>query len=89
MSQFVGCVFQNLPIRVNKSHVIQFSYNGEKYTNHPKSVNDHYLTTIGDIENKMLALGGGFSTGNTKVELFDINSNTWTTKTSYPFCSSS
>ena len=67
-----------------------FSYNGEKYTDHPNSANDHYLTTIGDIENKILAVGGSssdFSTANTKVELFDINSNKWTTKTSFPFAS--
>ena len=62
------------------------SYNGEKYTDHPNSVNDHYLTTLGDIENKVLAVGGRY-TGNTKVEIFDINSNKWTTKTSFPFAS--
>ena len=52
-----------------------FSYNGEKYTDHPSTVNDHYLTTLGDIENKILAVGG-WSTSNNKVELFDISSNT-------------
>ena len=63
------------------------SYNGEKYTNHPNSVNDHYLTTLGDIENKVLAVGDGGSPGNNKVEMFDMNSNKWTTKTSFPFAS--
>ena len=52
-----------------------FSYNGEKYTNHPNSVNDHYRSILGDIENKILAVGG-LSTSNNKVELFDISSNT-------------
>ena len=61
------------------------SYNGEKYTNHPDSVNEHYATTLGDIENKIVAVGTWAA--HTKVEIFDINSNTWTTKTSYPFCS--
>ena len=63
-----------------------FSDNGEKYTDHPSSVNDHYLTTLGDIENKVLAVGGSTPSTN-KVELFDINSNKWTTKTSFPFAS--
>ena len=67
-----------------------FSYNGEKYTDHPNSANDHYLTTLGDIENKVLAVGGGSGGGSpntNKVEMFDINSNKWTTKTSFPFAS--
>jgi len=64
-----------------------FSYNGELYTDHPNSVNSHYQTTLGDIENKVLAVGG-YSSNNNKVELFDISSNTWSTKTSFPFCSS-
>ena len=63
-----------------------FSYNGELYTDHPNSVNSHYQATLGDIENKILAVGDYPS--NNKVELFDISSNTWSTKTSFPFCSS-
>ena len=63
-----------------------FSYNGEKYTNHPDSANYHYATTLGEIENKILAVGC-FS-DSIKSELFDINSNKWTTKTSFPYCSS-
>ena len=69
---------------------MNFSYNDEKYTNHPNSINDHYKTTIGNIENKILSVGGSSddsSTKNTKVELFDISSNKWTTKTSFPFSS--
>ena len=64
-----------------------FSYNGEKYTNHPSTVNDHYRSTLGNIENKILAVGGS-DTNTNKVELFDIDSNKWTAKTSFPFCSS-
>ena len=63
------------------------SYNGEKYTNHPDSVNSHYSASLGNIENKIVAVGS-LDPENTKVEIFDINSNTWTTKTSFPFCSS-
>ena len=67
-----------------------FSYNGELYTDHPNSVSTHYQTSLGDIENKILAVGEyvNTSTKNNKVELFDISSNTWSTKTSFPFCSS-
>ena len=64
-----------------------FSYNGEKYTIHPNAVNDHYYTSLGNIENKVVAVGS-MIIANTKVEIFDINSNTWTEKTSFPFCSS-
>ena len=62
------------------------SYNGEKYTNHSNSVNDHAKTTLGDIDNKIVAVGS-WNLENTKVEIFDINLNTWTNKTSFPFCS--
>ena len=64
-----------------------FSYNGEKYTDHPNSVYDHYQTTLGDFENKILAVGG-FQPAKITVELFNIDTNTWATKTSFPFCSS-
>ena len=64
-----------------------FSYNGKKYTNHPSSANDHYCTTLGTIDNQILAVGG-YELNNNKVELFNISSNTWTTKTPFPYCSS-
>ena len=63
-----------------------FSYNGEQYTNHRNSINPHWQTKLGDIENKILVVGDA-SSENNKVELFDISSNTWTTKTSFPYCS--
>ena len=63
-----------------------FSFNGKTYENHPNSVNNHFATTLGDIENKILAVGS-LGPANNKVELFDINSNEWTTKTSFPYCS--
>ena len=67
-----------------------FSYNGEQYANHPNSVNSHYHTTLGDIDNKILAVGEYYTSisKNNKVELFDISSNTWSTKTSFLFCAS-
>ena len=35
----------------------------------------------------MVAIGG-YSSSNNKVEIFDIQANTWTLKTEIPFCSS-
>ena len=61
------------------------SYNGENYTDHPDSVSDHDYTTLGNINNTILAVG---SLRNVKVEMFDISSNTWSTKTPFPYCSS-
>ena len=54
-------------------------------------VHSMIIMGLGDIENKILAVGSccsssGSSQGNNIVELFDISSNTWTTKTSIPFC---
>ena len=60
------------------------SFNGQNYMNHPNAVSEHRWTTLGDIENKIVAVGG---TRNYKVELFDINSNTWTMQHSFPYCS--
>ena len=65
-----------------------FSYDGEKYTDHPNAIYDHQKTTLGNNENKVLAVGG-YNPGTLSVELFDINSNVWTTKSPFPYCSSS
>ena len=71
------------------SHYYNFSYNGKDYSDHPSAVNDHYITTLGNLDNSVLAVGDGGNYGfNNKVELFDISTNTWTTKSSFSFCSS-
>ena len=36
----------------------------------------------------MLTVGCGSGAGNNKVEIFDIDANTWAAKTSFPYCSS-
>ena len=71
------------------SNEIFLSYNGRTYSDHPNSDNSHYYTSLGNLDNKVFASGGGntFSTGNNKVEIFDINANTWATKVSFPYCS--
>ena len=62
------------------------SYNGKRYFDHPNAITDHEYTTIADIEGKVLAVGGA-SPDNKKVEIFDIDTNTWTEKSEFPFCS--
>ena len=53
---------------------------------HPNAANDHYATSLGNIDDKMLAIGDGHF-GNNKVEIFDIISNTWSyLLMSYPYC---
>ena len=67
--------------------IIHFhSYNGKSYFDHPNAINDHWYTSIADIEGKMLAVGGQ-SPDNKKTEIFDIDTNTWTEKSEFPFCS--
>ena len=64
------------------------SYNGVDFSDHQSAVNDHHATTLGNLDNKVLAVGG-WSTDNNEVELFDTSSNVWTTKSPLSFCSSS
>ena len=58
------------------------SYNGKTYINHPDTTNDHKNISIGNINNKVIAVGGRSSN---ELEIFDIGTNTWTTKTQFPF----
>ena len=53
--------------------------------NHPNSVSRHEWATLGDIDNKVIAVGDHYR--NNEVEVFDIKSNTWTMQTSCPYCS--
>ena len=61
------------------------SYNGKDYTNHPDTVASHFTTSLGNIDNKVLVVGGAYSEN--EVEMLDIDSDTWSSKTSYPYCS--
>ena len=58
------------------------SYNGKTYINYPDTTNDHKMISIGNINNKVIAVGGWSSN---ELEIFDIATNTWTTKTQFPF----
>jgi len=65
------------------------SYNGKEYADHPDSVDGHYSTSIANMNNDLIAVGGwaGKGTGSNELEIFDTSTNTWTTKTPFPFCS--
>ena len=65
---------------------MSFSYNGETSTNLPDSKHWHQRTTLGNIENNVLAVGSGGPEKNNQVEVLDIQANTWTTRARYPFC---
>ena len=67
-----------------KDHLL--SYNGKTYINHPDTTFNHGLTSLGNINNKVLAVGGSSANEN-HVEIFDIDTDNWTTKTEFPFCS--
>ena len=62
---------------------LYLSYNGQSYDDHPYSVYDHKFISLGNIDNRVVSVG---SWNNNQVELFDITSNTWTTKKSFPYC---
>ena len=64
-------------------YVFDLSYNGKTYVNHPDTINEHYLTSLGNIDNKVLAVGGN---SNNQVEIFDISNGLWTAKSSFKFC---
>ena len=63
----------------------------------------HYATTLSNIDNQIVAIGGGNPSPNNKgsldflkiffyyltcfiVEIFNIGSSSWETKSDYPFC---
>ena len=66
--------------------LLYLSYDGKEFEIHPDSVYSHNPTTLGNIENQAIAIGGG---ANTEVELFNIANNTWTTQTQFPYCGKS
>ena len=65
---------------------MHLSYNGETfYQNHKKAVHTHGTTSLGNLDNTVLALGG-YKVNNPELELYDIGTDTWTVKTPYPYC---
>ena len=75
--------------QITVSSIFIFSYNGKSYDDHPNSPNIHRNTALGNIDNRLISVGGSRGTNQnppTAVELFDITSNTWTTKGRFPYC---
>ena len=61
------------------------SYNGISYTDHPNAAYDHALTTLGNLNNEALAVSTQYY--HLETEVFNINSNTWSRQTPFPYCS--
>ena len=61
-----------------------FSYDGINFHNHADSKNGHYFTTLANIDDAPLAVGGA-SSNIKKAEILDISSNTWTEVADYPY----
>ena len=64
--------------------LIWFSYDGFIFHNHADSKNTHYYTTLANIDNSLLAVGGHDPNTN-KAEILDISSNIWTEIADYPY----
>ena len=62
----------------------QCSYNGFVFHNQADSKSEHCVTTLANIDEAPLAVGGQ-NTNNKKAEIFDISSNTWTEVADYPY----
>ena len=66
---------------------LTFSYDGKSFSDYySEATNDHYQTTLGNLDYKPLAFGSA-STRNNFVEAFDFESNTWITQSGFLFCS--
>ena len=64
---------------------VKISYNGTIFQNQSDSTFEHYpyhQGGLGNIKNRVVAIGN-----NSKVEIYDIKSNSWAQKASFPLCS--
>ena len=64
--------------------IILFSYDGIIFHNQADSKNGHYQTTLANIDDAPLAVGG-YGPNIKKAEILDISSNTWTEVADYPY----
>ena len=77
-------LFQSLDFSFAQiNNLKSLSYNGKQYEEHPNSEFDHYKASIGNIENKIVAIAG--QRGN-QIEIFDIPSNKWTKQSDNTLC---
>lgn len=76
--------------QITVSSIFDFSYNGQKYDDHPDSSYYHSMSSLGNIDNRIISVGGSSGTNQVPprmVELFDITSNSWMVKGTFPYCS--
>ena len=53
---------------------INLSFNGINYTDHPNTISEHFRSQLGNINNKVFIVGGGYaSTVNKQTEAGFIN----------------
>ena len=64
--------------------LILFRYDGIIFHNQANSKHAHSTTTLANIDEAPLAVGGSNPTTN-KAETFDIATNTWTEVADYPY----
>ena len=66
---------------------LSFSYDGIGFSDYySNATNDHYQTTLGNLNNQLVAIGSA-SKRNNIVETFDFESNTWTMQSEFSYCS--
>jgi len=63
-----------------------FSYSGFDFDTHPDSAWPHTHTTLGNVNNLVIAVGD-WQSKNIQVEQFNIATNSWSTRAPYPYCS--
>ena len=62
-------MFQVLIFSLLRVLNIHFSFNGINYTDHPNTINEHFRSQLGNIDNKVFVVGGGYaSTSNKQTE---------------------
>ena len=66
--------------------LLLFSYSGFDFDTHPDSAWPHTHTTLGNVNNLVIAVGD-WQTKNTQVEQFNIATNSWSARSPYPYCS--
>ena len=75
---------ERLVFRLELILITLFSYDGLIFHNQADSKNGHYYTTLANIDDAPLAVGGDGPTTK-KAEILDISSNTWTEVADYPY----
>ena len=63
---------------------LYFSYDGLAFRSHADAKNEHYYTSLANIDGSPLVVGGS-SPDTKKVEIYDISTNKWTEVADYPY----